>query len=117
MRTNNHFFEATALLIGTIGGAGILGIPFVVAKVGLTIGLAYIVGIGILFLLLNLMMGETVARTKKPLQLVGFSEQYIGAWGKRCSVIVVVLNVYGALLAYMIGEGAVLAAIFGGTPF
>lgn len=113
---HSRFFEATSLLIGTIVGAGILGIPFVVAKVGLAIGSAYIIGVGLLFLVLNLMMGETVARTKKPMQIVGLSSQYIGAWGKRLSVLVLFLNAYGALLAYTIGEGLVLAALFGGSP-
>ena len=84
-----HFFEGTALLIGTIVGAGILGIPFVVAKVGLTIGLAYIVGIGILFLLLNLMMGEMGlperGRARLIRERVGVSGTTASNWLQVCA--------------------------------
>ncbi|MEA1929360.1 MAG: aromatic amino acid transport family protein [Patescibacteria group bacterium] len=109
--------ETVALLIGTIVGAGILGIPFVVAQVGIGIGVAYIIGAGLLFLVLNLMMGEVVARTRQPRQLAGLSKKYLGAWGGRLSVMALYLGAYSAMLAYIIGEGEVLAAILGGTPF
>lgn len=110
-------FEAISLLVGIVVGAGILGIPYVVAQVGLAIGIFYIIGAGILFTFLNLMMGETVARTHKPLQIVGLSKRYLGLWGKRVSVLILFMNAYGGMLAYTIGQGEVLSAIFGRTPF
>ena len=102
-------------LIGTVIGAGILGIPFVVAKAGFLTSLITLIGIGLIAMLINLAMGEIVLRTKGEHQLTGYSEIYLGKWGKRWMTFSMVFGIYGALLAYMIGEGQVLSQLFGGS--
>jgi len=52
--------EASATLIGTTIGAGILGIPYVIAQSGFLIGLFYILFLGLVMLTLNLYIGEVV---------------------------------------------------------
>jgi len=39
---NKNFFYATAILIGTIVGAGMFGIPYVVAQSGFLIGAIFL---------------------------------------------------------------------------
>jgi len=113
----NRFWIAICTLIGTIVGAGILGIPYVVAKSGFLVGLVIIVVIGLAFLLLNLFAGEIVLRTKKQYQLTGYAGKYLGKWGKRLMTVSMLVGIYGALIAYLIGEGEALFAIFGfGSP-
>ena len=114
---NKKLLMAITTLIGTIVGAGMLGIPFIVAEAGFIYGSFLIIVLGLAFLMLNLFLGEIVLRTKKPHQLTGYAEKYLGKNGKRFMMFSLLINIYGALIAYLIGEGATLHSIFGwGEP-
>jgi len=109
---------ATATLMGTIVGAGILGIPYAVAKVGFGYGFLLIVLLGLAFLMINLFLGEVVLRTKGLHQLPGYAEKYLGGWGKGFMAFSMFLGLYGALTAYLIGEGTTLSVLFNfGEPW
>ena len=110
-------FEAVALILSATIGAGVLGIPYAVSKVGLGIGLFYILFLGLLLMSLNLMVGEVVARTKGEFQLVGLARKYLGKWGGRFMTLIVYSMSFGILVVYIIGEGNTLANIFGGDPY
>lgn len=108
--------QAVFMITGMTIGAGILGLPFAVAQVGLGVGLIYIVVLGLIMLALNLMIGEVALQTKTNLQLPGFAGKYLGKWAKLILSITILSSSFGVLLAYMIGEGVALTAIFGGSP-
>jgi len=108
---------AIATLIGTIVGAGILGIPYVIAKAGIVAGIIDLVGIGLLLLVLNLYLGEVSLRTKGNHQLTGYAEKYVGKKGKIILLVAMMIEIYGALIAYTMGQGTTLASLFGGNPF
>tara|TARA_Y100000310_G_C20620338_1_gene782933 strand:- start:454 stop:1623 length:1170 start_codon:yes stop_codon:yes gene_type:complete len=114
---NHKFGMATATLIGTIVGAGVLGIPYVIAKSGFLYGTLLIFFVGLAFLFLNLFIGEIVLRTKGKHQLTGYMEKYLGPWGKNLMMFSMVFGIYGALTAYLIGEGQVLKSILGGQAW
>lgn len=101
--------------MGTIIGAGVLGIPYIVAKAGFLTGLVDILFIGVMMLILNLYLGEVVLRTKENHQLTGLANKYLGNRGKYLMFATILIGNYGALVAYLIGEGASLNAIFGGN--
>jgi len=107
--------EAIAILVGMIIGAGILGIPYVVAQAGLFWGLVNIIGIGLIVLLIYLYFGEVILRTKGKHQLPGYASIYLGKTGKILMMISMLLVQYGALIAYMFGEGEVLSFILLGS--
>ncbi len=107
--------EAIATLVGTVIGAGILGIPYVIAQAGFLTGALCVVVIGVLITFLYLYLGETVLRTKGFHQLTGYAEIYLGKWGKRLMAFAMVFGIYGAMIAYIIGEGQALSAVFGGS--
>ncbi len=114
---NHRMAIAICTLMGTIIGAGVLGIPYVVAKSGFLLGLVWTIGLGLAFLLLNLFVGEVVLRTKAVHQLAGYAEKYLGKWGKLAMGFAVIFGTYGALIAYLIGEGATMYALFSwGSP-
>lgn len=113
---DKQLLKASALLTGTVIGAGVLGIPYVIAKAGFLTGLLTILILGVAILFLNLFFGEIVLRTPGNHQLPGYAEKYLGKWGKRIMLITMFAGIYGALIAYLIGEGATLSAIFGLTP-
>jgi tyrosine-specific transport protein len=108
---------ASTTLVGTVVGAGILGIPYVVAKTGIIYGALLMILLGLGYMFINLFVGEIILRTKKQHQLPGYVGKYLGKWGKRLMTFSVLIGAYGALTAYLIGEGATLYSIFKiGTP-
>lgn len=115
-RKGEHFPETVALLVGTIIGAGVLGIPYVVAQSGLFFGLLNILVLGFIILMISLYVGEIALRTKNNHMLAGYAEKYLGKWGKFGMTFTIFVGIYGAMVAYTLGEGEVLSALFGGNP-
>ena len=87
-------WQATALIMSGTIGAGILGIPYVVAKVGIGIGLFFIVAVGICMIGFNLLLGEVAVRTNHQLQLSGFAKKYLGRFGEVLMTVVVYSILY-----------------------
>jgi len=111
--------EAVSTMVGFIIGAGILGIPFVVAKAGFMTGLFMIVLIGIVMMVVNLYIGEVNLRTKLNHQLTGLARIYLGKAGWYFMLFSVLFGLYGALIAYTVEQGnflmALLSQFFGGN--
>ena len=117
MGMGEKIFKAIASLVGTTIGAGIFGLPYVVAKIGFLPGVIYLLILGFLTLLLNLIYGEVILRTPGDRQLTGYAGIYLGKWGRSIALITLLLTVYGALLAYFIKIGHFLSFLFGfGLP-
>lgn len=111
-------FPAIATLTGTIIGAGILGIPYVFSKAGFIVGVVDLIVLGVMILFLNLYFGEVTLRTKTRHQLPGYAEKYLGKNGKILMLISSLVFLYGALIAYILGEGQVISfVLFGTTTF
>jgi len=114
---NINFLEAVAVLIGTIIGAGILGIPYVVAQAGFLTGMLVLAVVGLMIIISALMLGEISLSTGQKHQLTGYAQKYLGNWGRRLMTFTMVFSIYGALIAYIIGEGEILSSLFGGSQF
>lgn len=108
-------FEAVAIVVGTVIGAGVLGLPYVFAQSNFFTALTVLVVVTLAMLMLLLFLGEIALRTPTRHQLTGYVEIYLGKLAKHFLAVVSVLSLYGSLLAYTIGQGEVLAAIFGGS--
>ncbi len=111
--TRGNFFYAVAILIGMIIGAGIFGIPYVVAQAGFAVGLFYLVLLGGAVMLLHLFYGEIVLRTKQEHRLIGYAAKYLGKEAKKIATLTVLFEYYGSLLAYIIIGGNFLMIILG----
>ena len=109
---NKKFYFALAILIGTIVGAGIFGIPYTIQKSGIIPGLFYFFILGGAVLLLHLFFGEIVLRTKEKHRLIGYSQKYLGNWGKVLITISTIVGLVGTLLAYIILGGNFLKILF-----
>src|SRR3989338_3218595 len=103
---------AICTLVGFTIGAGILGIPFAVAKAGYFTGLLIIMLLGLFILTLNLCLGEVTQRTKGIHQLAGYAKIYLGRKGYYLMLVVFTLFSYGALIAYIVKIGEFLGAVF-----
>lgn len=105
--------EGIATLMGTIIGAGILGIPYVISQSGYIAGFIMLVFLGICALGMNLALGEVVLRTKGNHQLTGYAEKYLGKNARKLMAFSMFIGLYGAMIAYLLGIGESLFAIFG----
>lgn len=113
---DKQFIGAAGTLIGLTIGAGVLGIPYVVAKAGFLTGIVMIVLLGLVVLLMNLYVGEIALRTKGIHQLPGYIGKYLGKKAKVLMTVSFAVLAYGALSAYLLAEGQVWGAIFGIQP-
>lgn len=114
--SRNKLWLASATLMGTIIGAGVLGIPYVIAQSGLLFGIINLLVIGFALLVLHLCLGEISLRTKGLHQLSGYMQKYLGKWGKHLMAFSMMVGIYGAMTAYIIGEGEILSKIFSFLP-
>ena len=118
---SKNFFYAVAILVGTIVGAGVFGIPYTIARFGFFPGIFYLFFLGIIILVLNLCYGEVALRTKKSHYLAGYAELYFGKKWKYPVFLSGGIGLYGALTAYLIVIGdflnTIFSPIFSGTPF
>ncbi len=108
-------FEASATLIGTAIGAGVLGLPYAVSKVGFGLGMLMLLVLGLVNIVLQLMFAEVTLRTKDQHQIPGFAGIYLGSFMKKVAVVIGLTGGYGALLAYVIASGQIVHAILGGN--
>lgn len=105
------FILAIASLIGTIIGAGVFGIPYVMAKSGILFCLFYFLVLGTTVFLLYLFFGEVVLRTKQKHRLIGYTEKYLGKRAKALIAFSTISGTIGALLVYIILGGHFLKLI------
>ncbi len=109
--------EAIATMVGTIVGAGILGIPYVFAQAGFWTGSLVLLLVGLAMMLMKLLYGEVALRTRGDHQISGYAQIYLGKWAKYLVSFVLIASLYGSLLAYFIGEGEVIEALTGIPSF
>ena len=112
---NRRFFSAVFTLVGTIIGAGVLGLPYVFSQSGFLVGFFWLILLGIIMTLLNLWIGEITLRTKKIHQLTGYAHKYLGKTARNVMLVAIIFGVYSALLAYLIGEGQSFSRLFFGN--
>lgn len=106
------FIFATSVLVSTIVGVGMFGLPYAGAQSGFLIGAIFLIILAIIMTLLHLFYGEIVSRTKEKHRLVGYAGYYLGRWGKGMVTISVIVGFYGSLLVYIIVGGDFLGSIF-----
>lgn len=117
MKKDRALFKAVAALIGTVIGAGVLGIPYAVQHVGFPGAIILMITVSVIMVILQLMFAEITLRTPSDHQIPGYSKMYIGPLAKRIAFVVGVIAGYGTLFAYVLGQGAVLSTLFGGSEF
>lgn len=108
-------WQAIAAMMGSIMGAGILGLPYALSHGGVLNGFLLMVVVGIMIMFLHLFVGEIVLSSKNAHQLTGYANKYLGPVGKWLMFQTFMVASYGSLLAYIIGGGEVLQALFGGN--
>lgn len=112
-----QFIKAVATLTGTTIGAGVLAIPYAVYNAGYWVGILYLAILGIVVMVLNLMLGEIVLRTKKNLPIPELIKLYLGRKGYLLALISLFIIIYGALTAYLRAAGDIMNNLIPAASF
>lgn len=112
MKNKGNLFGAIAILVGTCIGAGIFGLPYVISKVGIIVGIIYILLLGAITLITSLAYGEVILRTNGTHQFSEYIHIYLGSRLKKLAICTFTIGIYGALIAYLIEVGNFLFNIF-----
>ena len=94
------FWEAAMIIVGANIGAGILGLAYSTRKAGWPILLMWLIAAGVCTTISMLYVAETTLRTKKPMQLPGLAERYVGKLGAVLVFISVCANSIGCMISY-----------------
>ncbi|MFA5022608.1 MAG: aromatic amino acid transport family protein [Patescibacteria group bacterium] len=109
------YFAALSMLVGTIIGVGMFGLPYVTSQVGFgPVIFIYFPILGLVVLTVHLIYGEICLRTDGFHRLPGYSKIYLGKKGEIVAIISAIIGFIGSLLAYLILGGQFLANLL--TP-
>jgi amino acid permease len=117
MKLKMPFWEGVAVVVGTIIGAGIIGVPYVFAQSGFLTATVVLILVGFALFFVRLMLAETIMRTEGVYQLTGYTKIYLGSIFQHIQGFVLIFSIFGTLLAYMISQGEILSALLGGSSF
>lgn len=119
VKSTHNTISSLALLLGTIIGGGIFGLPYVISKAGFVVGVIHLVLLGGGMTLLALMYGEIILRTKSDHQYPGYMTLYLGKPGKILATGSLVFGLLGSLIAYLLAQGTffhnIFESMFGGS--
>ena len=107
------FTEAVMLVVGATIGSGVLGLAYASRKAGWPVLLTWLLVAGFLSVASMLYVAETALRTRRPLQLSGLAEKYVGKAGSWLIFFSVGATSFCSLIAYITGCGKILSAFFG----
>ena len=111
--TKLPLYEAVAIIVGANVGSGILGLAYSSRLAGWPILVLWLAVAGLFTTFSMLYVAESALRTKKPLQLPGLAEKYVGKVGSVLIFISVCANSIGCMVAYTTGSGNILCTLLG----
>lgn len=114
MKQSSRTINVALNLVGTIIGAGVFGLPAVMAHTGLVGGTLLFFAILSLTISLHLMYTQVVVMDPVKRRLAGYAGHWVGMWAYWLSLASFFFKNTGALLAYIILGGEFLAVIMHG---
>ena len=111
--TKLTLYEAVAIIVGANVGSGIRGLAYSSRLAGWPILVLWLAVAGLFTTFSMLYVAESALRTKKPLQLPGLAEKYVGKVGSVLIFISVCANSIGCMVAYTTGSGNILCTLLG----
>lgn len=103
--------EASAILIGTQIGAGVLGLPYALREAGI-LGILIVVISGLMTLLTALFVLEVSSKNPGK-SLSKLTEEHLGKMGGALMFLSISALAYGALIAYIAGSAEILSFLTG----
>jgi tyrosine-specific transport protein len=112
---DKKFFYAVSVLVGSMVGVGIFGLPYAFVQSGFWTGMVLLVCIGCATLLVDFMFGEVILRTHAQHQILGYAKIYLHPIHQKILFFSTVLLAYVSLLAYIVISGDFLNTLL--SPF
>jgi amino acid permease len=109
-------WHAAAMIVGTDIGSGVLALAYGSRLAGWPILVFWLIVTAIFTTTSMFYTAEVTLRTKKPLQISGLAEKYLGQTGSWLLFTAVAVNAIGCLIAYTTGSGRILSSFFGFSP-
>lgn len=104
------------LLAGTIIGAGIFALPYVVSEAGLIAGLFYLAAFAGVFSLIHLMYADVILKTDEDHRISGYARIYLGKVGFELGALVAIIGALFVLLIYLVLSASFINLILPGIP-
>ncbi len=104
--------EGLAILVGTLVGAGVLGLPYAASKVGLIPAIGILMGIMLLMLLTSFIVLKLSAEMGGA-QISTIAQNSLGKTGGWIMYLSIMIMGFGAFLAYIAGMGSIFTNLFG----
>lgn len=105
---DKRFFLGAGILIGTVIGAGVFGIPYIFSKSGVLTCFFYLLVLAAVSLFINLFLGEIILRTGEKKRLIGYGEKYLGKTTKFFLTVSLLFGAIGSLVVYIMLAGEFL---------
>ncbi len=112
MTEKGRTFSSIGLMIGTIIGAGMFALPYVIARAGIFWGLVHLIVAFCIVTLIHIFYSVVVVSTPGKHRLPGYARIHLGAGAGRFAFFSAFGGFYGALLAYGILGGIFLSRLF-----
>jgi amino acid permease len=110
---NLYFVFASMMLAGTIIGAGIFSLPYVMSVVGFGSGILFLLGFFMVYAVIHNMFAHVLVEEKGTHELVHVVSKYLGvAWGRLASV-TTLTELLLVLTAYLILAPSFISILFG----
>ncbi len=110
---SKNFFFAVSTIVGTVIGAGLFSVPFVISKSGILGLLIYLPVLAVIQYFLHKMFAEVILSTEEEHRIPGYVGFYAGRKYKKVVSLFCIAGAYGSLLAYVILGGRFLYQILG----
>ncbi len=110
---NLKYFEAVAIIIGTVIGLGVFAIPYAGRLGGLIPGIALILAIAFLMVLISFLFAEIIIFSGKEKGLVFYADKYLGRWAGRVVTFSIFFGYTGSLVAYILAIVVFSSSLFG----
>ncbi len=108
MNNISIFLKDLAVLLGTVIGVGIFGLPFASSVAGFPVAMIYLVLLGTAVTYLHLLYGRVVTGTDTMHRFPGYARKYLGVFWERIVIVLDIIGLGGAIIAYLIVGGLFL---------
>jgi len=93
--------RSVAVMVAATIGAGIFGVPYVMAKAGILVGLVWLVVVAGVLMLENLLLGEIALRMPDNLRFAGIARHILKPRWAHFTNFLLLLSLLGAMIAYL----------------